>query len=71
MNATLGSLYIGDNRSSASNGLTGSPTSADGTIDEFRVYPRVLTAADVASVMAETRASCPVVGASQFLLSHS
>jgi MSHA biogenesis protein MshQ len=71
LNATLGSLYVGDNRSAASNGLTGSPTSADGTIDEFRVYPRVLTAADVASVIAETRASCPVVGAARFLLSHA
>ncbi len=70
-NASLNTLYIGDNRSSASNGMTGSPTSADGTIDEFRIYPRTLTAADVLSVMAETRATCPSLGASHFLLSHS
>lgn len=71
LNASLGTLYIGDNRSSASSGMTGSPTSADGTIDEFRIYPRILTAADVLSVMAETRATCPSLGASHFLLSHS
>ncbi len=70
-NASLSTLYIGDNRSAASNGLTGSPTSADGTIDEFRIYPRTLTAADVLAVMAETRATCPSLGASHFLLSHS
>ena len=71
LNASLGTLYVGDNRSAASNGLTGAPTSADGTIDEFRIYPRTLTAADVQSVMAETRATCPSLGASHFLLSHS
>ncbi len=71
LNSSLGSFYIGDNRSAASNGLTGSPTSADGAIDEFRIYSRVLSAADVQSVMAETRAACPVVGASHFLLSHA
>ena len=71
LNSTLGTLYIGDNRSTASNGLNGSPTSADGTLDEFRVYSRVLTASDVQSVMAETRTSCPLVGAARFLLSHA
>ncbi len=70
-NASLGSLFVGDNRSTASNGLTGSPTSADGTIDEFRIYARTLTAADVQSVMAETRAACPSLGAARFQLSHS
>ena len=71
LNASLGTLYAGDNRSAASNGLTGSPTSADGTIDEFRIYSRILTTADVQAIMAETRATCPLVGASHFLLSHA
>ena len=70
LNTTLGTIYVGDNRTSASNGLTGSPTSADGAVDEFRAYSRVLTAADVQTVVAETRAVCPVVGAARFLLSH-
>lgn len=71
LNATLGTIYIGDNRSSASNGLTGSPTSADGTIDEFRAYSRVLTATDIQAMMAESRAACPAVGAARFLLTHA
>ena len=71
LNGTLGTLYIGDNRSAASNGLTGNPTSANGTIDEFRVYSRVLTQADVQSVMAATRNTCPNVGPAKFLINHS
>ena len=51
--------------------MTGSPTSADGTIDEFRIYPRTLTAADVLSVMAETRAHLPLTRRVALLLSHS
>ncbi|HET6470956.1 MAG TPA: LamG domain-containing protein, partial [Pseudomonadales bacterium] len=71
LNATLGSLYIGDARSSATNGLTGSPTSANGAIDEFRIYSRVLSATEIQTVMAETRASCPAPAVARFLISHS
>ena len=70
LNATLGSLYIGDARSATTNGLTGSPTSANGAIDEFRIYSRVLTPTEIQTVMTETRASCPAPAVARFLISH-
>ena len=71
LNSTLGSLYIGDARGAATNGLTGSPTAANGAIDEFRIYSRALTATEIQNVMAETRASCPAPAVARFLISHS
>jgi MSHA biogenesis protein MshQ len=52
----LGTLYLGDNRSGYHPSGTGN--SADGVIDEARVYSGVLSAVEIAAVAAETHA-CP------------
>lgn len=38
LDATIGTLYVGDNRSTFIDGANGSGNSANGVIDEFRIY---------------------------------
>lgn len=57
LDAGLGSLFIGDNRSS-NTGSSATPNSANGRIDEVRIYNYELTTADIAADMAATH-TCP------------
>lgn len=55
--AALGTLYIGDNRTSGVTPNTGSPNGANGTIDEVNIYPIDINASQAAADMALTH-SC-------------
>ncbi|MBT9612124.1 MAG: LamG domain-containing protein [Burkholderiales bacterium] len=55
LNNTIGTLYIGDNRS-AFVGSNGTGNSANGTIDEFRLYNSAITSSVAARDFALTRA---------------
>ncbi len=55
--AALGTLYIGDNRTSGITPSTGSPNGANGTIDEVNIYPIDINASQAAADMALTH-SC-------------
>lgn len=58
--ATLGTLYIGDNRTSGVTPSTGTPNGANGTIDEVNIYPIDINASQAAADMALTH-SCAAV----------
>lgn len=56
--AALGTIYIGDNRTSGVTPSTGSPNGANGTIDEVYIYGIDIGAAQAAADMALTRSTC-------------
>lgn len=56
--ATLGTMHIGDNRTSGVTPNTGSPNGANGTLDEVYIYPIDINATQAAADMALVRASC-------------
>ncbi|MFN0305890.1 MAG: DUF6701 domain-containing protein [Burkholderiales bacterium] len=60
LNSGISTLYIGDNRSSATGGF-GTPNSADGQIDEVRIYTNERTAAEITADMNASRACVSVV----------
>lgn len=73
VNGTLGNtdtLYIGDQRSGSIAGDAGQYTanSANGYIDEVKIYDRALIAAEVALLMAETHSCGSMVD--HYLISH-
>ncbi len=53
----LGTLFVGDNRSTNTSGAT--PNSANGLLDELRIYNYEATAADFASDMVATHTCAP------------
>lgn len=55
LNASIGSVYLGDNRS-GNTGTNGTGRSATGYFDEIRVYSGAVTAPNIVSDMAVTRA---------------
>ena len=54
LSASVGTLYIGDNRS-GNIGLSGTANSANGQIDEFRMYANERSAAEIAADMNAVR----------------
>lgn len=66
LRSSLGSLYLGDLRGTASD-IGTTPYSANGTLDEVHLYARVLTAAEIALDMATVR-SC--AGTDHFAVVH-
>jgi MSHA biogenesis protein MshQ len=59
LDPTLGTLVLGDNRSS--NTTSGTPNSANGQLDEVRIYNFEATVADLATDMANTHTCAPPV----------
>lgn len=58
LNASLGTLYFGDNRTSGVSASNGSPNSAYGDIDEIRLYNFDISAGQALRDMNLTRANC-------------
>lgn len=56
--ATVGTVYIGDNRTSGVTPTSGSPNGANGTIDEVYIYATDIGATQAATDMALTRPTC-------------
>lgn len=67
--ATVGTLHIGDNRTSGVTPSTGSPNSANGTIDEVYIYPIDINATQAAADFALTRSNCTTLD--HFHIVHS
>lgn len=64
--SNLGTLFVGDNRSSA-NGQNGTPNSADGTFDSVRVYNYEISNADV---QRDVQASHPCIAIDHIRIAH-
>jgi len=65
---SIGTLYVGDNRSSAAGG-SGTGNSADGQIDEVRLYSNERTAAEINLDRAVTR-PCASTGVNDYAISY-
>ncbi len=65
----LGTVYIGDNRTSGVTPSSGSAAGANGTIDEVYFYDLEINATQAAADMALTRTTCTVLD--HFHISHS
>lgn len=58
INSSLGTFSIGDNRTYGVTPSNGTTFGANGTIDEFNIYPLEITETEAALDMGATRASC-------------